>query len=118
MPVTVEEAVPQMSDVPYYPMFIDGGWVEGVSRHEIHAPATGRLAATVALGSVEHADQAVEAALKAHRSGPWSSLHPEQRADLIDQMADYLTARRQLLAGLVTDENGASIRQATAFHVG
>jgi betaine-aldehyde dehydrogenase len=118
MPATVEEAVPQMSDVPHYPMFIDGDWVEGASRHEIHAPATGRLAATVALGSVEHADQAVEAALKAHRSGPWSSLHPEQRADLIDQMADYLTARQQLLAGLVTDENGASIRQATAFHVG
>ena len=118
MPVTVEEAVPQMSDVPHYPMFIDGGWVEGASRHDIHAPATGRLAATVALGSVEHADQAVEAALKAHRSGPWSSLHPEQRADLIDEIADYLTARQQLLAGLVTDENGASIRQATAFHVG
>jgi acyl-CoA reductase-like NAD-dependent aldehyde dehydrogenase len=116
--VTVEEAVPQVNDVPHYPMFIDGDWVDGASTHEIHAPATGRLAATVAVGSIEQADQAVDAALKAHRSGVWSSLHPERRADLIDQLADHLGARQQQLATLVTDENGASIRQASAFHVG
>jgi betaine-aldehyde dehydrogenase len=107
-----------MSDVPHYPMLIDGNWVEGVARHEIRAPATGRLAATVALGSVEHADRAVEAALTAHRSGVWSSLDPERRGELIGRMADHLTARQEHLAGLVTDENGASIRQAGAFHVG
>ena len=55
--------------VPHYPMFIDGNWIEGARRHEIRSPATGQPAATVALGSVEHADQAVGAALKAHRSG-------------------------------------------------
>jgi acyl-CoA reductase-like NAD-dependent aldehyde dehydrogenase len=48
----------------------------------------------------------------------WSSLDPARRADFIDQMADYLAGRHQVLAGLVTDENGASIRQASAFHVG
>ena len=43
-------------------MFIDGQAVDADSFYEIRSPATEELVCTMAKGTVEHADQAVEAA--------------------------------------------------------
>lgn len=107
-----------MNDTRHYRMYIDGEWVDTDSHHQIHAPATGEVSATVAHGTVEHTDRAVEAAARAHRDGVWRNKTPQERADILERMHEILLARTPELAELVASENGACVRQGTAFHVG
>lgn len=107
-----------MSEIPSYQMFIDGAWVEGEDTYEITSPATGEVAARVAFGGIAHADAAVAAAKAAHEEGTWRRMSPEQRADVLDRIADSMEAKADLLAGLATAENGVTVRTAGAFHIG
>ena len=104
--------------VPHYPLFIDGEWVDSPEHYEIRSPATDELVATVAKGGVEHIDRAVAAAKAAHESGVWRNTPPEQRADLLDTVAERLAGRLEELAALQTRENGATIRVTGALHIG
>jgi len=54
------------TDRKHYEMLIGGERVDADEVFEIVSPATEELVATVARGSVEHADRAVEAARRAH----------------------------------------------------
>lgn len=107
-----------MSDIPTYQMYIDGAWVDASEQYEIRSPATGEVAARVAFGGVEHADAAVAAAKAAHEEGTWRRMTPEQRADVLDRIADSMEAKADLLAALATAENGVTVRTAGAFHIG
>ena len=107
-----------MATMAHYSMFIDGRWVDADGHLTVYNPATEAAVATVAYGSVEHADAAVAAARAAHERGEWRSMSPHQRADILLATADHLAARLPELAQLETQEAGATIRQATAFHVG
>jgi aldehyde dehydrogenase (NAD+) len=104
--------------VPYYPLFINGEWVDAPERYEIRSPATGELVATVAKGGTGHIDAAVSAAKAAHQSGVWRNKPPEERADLLHAVAARLAARTQELAALQTRENGATIRVTSVLHLG
>jgi aldehyde dehydrogenase (NAD+) len=104
--------------VPHYPLFIDGEWVDSPEHYEIRSPATDELVATVAKGAVEHIDRAVAAAKAAHESGVWRNTPPEQRADLLDTVAERLAGRLEELAALQARENGATIRVTGALHIG
>jgi betaine-aldehyde dehydrogenase len=99
-------------------MFIDGEWIDTAEQYEIRSPATGEVAARVAFGDVEHADAAVAAAKRAHDEGTWRRMTPEQRADVLDRIADSMEAKADLLARLATAENGVTVRTAGAFHIG
>lgn len=107
-----------MSDVPEYRMFIDGAWVDAPGTYEIRSPATDEVTARVAFGGREHADAAVAAAKAAHDDGTWRRMTGEQRADVLDRMADSMEAKADLLARLATGENGVTVRTAGAFHIG
>ncbi|MUM19740.1 aldehyde dehydrogenase [Mycobacterium sp. CBMA271] len=104
--------------VPHYPIYIDGEWVDTSGRFEIVNPATEELVATAAKGFVEHADRAVAAALAAHRDGEWRNTRPERRADLISRIVQGLNDEMDELVDLHVAENGVTVRQAIAFHVG
>jgi aldehyde dehydrogenase (NAD+) len=104
--------------VPYYPLFINGEWVDAPERYEIRSPATGELVATVAKGGTGHIDAAVSAAKAADQSGVWRNKPPEERADLLHAVAAGLAARTQELAVLQTRENGATIRVTSVLHLG
>ncbi|HEY6495363.1 MAG TPA: aldehyde dehydrogenase family protein [Trebonia sp.] len=104
--------------VPYYPLFINGEWVDAPERYEIRSPATGELVANVAKGTTDHIDAAVAAAKAAHESGVWRNKPPEERADLLHAVAAGLAARTQELAVLQTRENGATIRVTSVLHLG
>lgn len=104
--------------VRHHRMYVDGTWLDAPDKHEIRDPATGQVVATVALGSAQDADRAVEAARRAHCPGVWRGLSPAERADVLDRMYASLDERRAELAHLVADENGACVRQAEAFHIG
>lgn len=107
-----------MSSAPHYTMYIDGQWVDTENKREIHAPADNSLTATVAEGTVTHLDDAVAAAAAADKRGDWRNTSPADRAQVLELMADYLEKQVEELAVLVARENGATVRQAGAFHVG
>jgi acyl-CoA reductase-like NAD-dependent aldehyde dehydrogenase len=68
------------ADIKHYAMFINGKHVDSDEIDEIPDPATEELAATIARGGVEQADQAVAAARKAFDSGSWSRMEPADRS--------------------------------------
>lgn len=107
-----------MNDVTEYAMFINGAWVGSPDTYEIRSPATDEITARVAFGGREHADAAVAAAKSAHDEGTWRRMTGEQRADVLDRMADSMEAKADLLARLATGENGVTVRTAGAFHIG
>src|SRR3954471_25017503 len=99
-------------------MYIDGEWVDTEQRYDVINPATETLAATAARGSVEQADRAVAAAVAAHRRGEWRNTPPEERAATLSRIVDILNQRVDELVALHVAENGVTVRQAMAFHVG
>lgn len=104
--------------VRHFELYIDGEWTDTPDRFEIVNPATEELAATVAKGTLEHADRAVAAALAAHRDGEWRNTPPEQRAEMLSKIVAGLNDRLDELVDLHVAENGVTVRQALAFHVG
>ncbi|TQC39040.1 aldehyde dehydrogenase family protein, partial [Rhodococcus sp. WS4] len=107
-----------MTAIPHYTQFIDGHWVDTDRTFDIIDPANGELVATAARGSVEDLDQAVAAAKAAHARGEWRSKTPDERADILSAMVADLSERMDDLVALHVKENGVTIRQAMAFHVG
>jgi acyl-CoA reductase-like NAD-dependent aldehyde dehydrogenase len=103
-----------MESIRRYAMFIGGDWAEADERFEIRSPATEELVASVAKGGREHTDRAVAAAKAAHDEGGWRRTPPEQRAAVLDAIADRVGE----LAVLEALENGAPVRQAGAFQIG
>jgi acyl-CoA reductase-like NAD-dependent aldehyde dehydrogenase len=107
-----------MVTVRRYSMLIGGDWVDTDDQFEIRSPATEELVALVAKGGREHTDRAVAAAKAAHEDGRWRGTPPQERGALLDAIADRLTEQINDLAVLEALENGAPIRQATAFQIG
>src|SRR5439155_17083445 len=104
--------------VPHYPMRVGGEAVDTDAVFEIINPATEEVVATAARGSIADADRAVRVALEAHRRGSWRSRTPDERADVLDRICERLGAEMEHLVALHIAENGCTIRQAMAFHVG
>ncbi len=104
--------------VKHHSMLINGEWVDSDQVYEIRSPATEELVATVAKGSVEHADRAVESAKRAFEQGEWSRKAPEERAEIMAAIAERLATDTEELLDLECSANGATIRQASGFHVG
>jgi len=102
----------------HYSMYIDGKWVDTDEVYEVRSPATEELVATVAKGTTDLVDAAVDAAKGAFAEGTWRRTPPAQRAAIINAVAERLGARADELAALQTRENGATIRITSALHVG
>ena len=104
--------------VKHHRMLIDGEWVDSDERYEIVNPATEEIVATVAKGSVEHADHAVDSARRAFERGDWSGKTPDERSQIMIAIAERLAEDMDELLELECSANGATVRQATGFHVG
>ncbi|MEA2172194.1 MAG: aldehyde dehydrogenase, partial [Solirubrobacteraceae bacterium] len=104
--------------VKHHQMFIDGKDVDSDQFYEIRHPATEDIVCTMAKGGVEHADQAVEAARRAFESGSWARKSPEERGAVMRRIADRLGAELEEFIEAEISCNGATVRQATGFHVG
>lgn len=105
-------------NIKHYQMLIDGKHVDADEMDEIIDPATEELYATIARGTVEHADAAVAAARAAFESGTWSRLAPSERSRIMTNIADRIGQEIDDLVELEIHTNGATVRQATVFHVG
>ncbi len=88
------------------PMWITGAYTTGASGRviEVHDPATEELIETVPAGNAEDATAAVDAAQAAFAE--WRRTPAGQRAELLHEVANKLTATAEELALLLTREGG------------
>src|ERR1700748_182730 len=89
-------------------LFIDGKFVPAQSGEtfDVINPATGEVFAKAAAGGAADIDLAVKAARRAFESGPWSSMNPSGRRNLMWKLADALEKNAEEIATLESLDNG------------
>lgn len=105
-------------DLRHHLMLIGGRDVDSDNRFEIIDPADETVVATVARGDAGHIDAAVAAARAAFEAGDWSRRTPQERAQVMRRIAAAANEVADDLVELEMAANGATIRQATGFHIG
>ena len=94
-----------------YGLYINGEWVDASDGGTIDTfcPFTGEKLASVAEGTPEDVDKAVNAAWDAFPE--WKNSTATERAKILHQIADLIEDNREYLAKLETTENGKSYRE-------
>jgi betaine-aldehyde dehydrogenase len=92
----------------YDKFFIGGEWVEpaGSATLKVVSPSTQEVIGSVPVATPTDMDRAVAAAKDALH-GEWATWTPAQRADLLDKIAELITARQQEFTDLIISEVGA-----------
>ena len=95
------------------PFWIDGRRVESRSTRSgnVTNPATGEVTRTVPFAGAEDVDRAVRAAAAAFPA--WRSTPPLRRARILTRFRELMEQHQQELAGIVTDEHGKVLLDAT-----
>jgi succinate-semialdehyde dehydrogenase/glutarate-semialdehyde dehydrogenase len=95
-------------------MFVDHNWTEARSgrRFEVTNPATGEVIGDVPDGSADDARDAIAAADAAF--GAWSTTTATSRADFLYSAWRLMTERTELLAELMTAEQGKPLKASRA----
>jgi succinate-semialdehyde dehydrogenase / glutarate-semialdehyde dehydrogenase len=93
-------------------MLIDGQWVgsSAAGTIQVEDPATNEIFDTVPEASDGDIDAAVQAADRAFPS--WSRLTPEARGDFLHKAASLATQRADIIARLMTREQGKPLNEA------
>jgi acyl-CoA reductase-like NAD-dependent aldehyde dehydrogenase len=99
-------------------IYIDGKWLDSNSDLTIPVlnPTTGEVLANIPAGDVMDANIAVDAAYQAFPS--WSRKTSNERADLIDRVAELLLAKSDLFAEMITSEVGMPLKLSKMIQVG
>ncbi|MFE7421068.1 aldehyde dehydrogenase family protein [Rhodococcus sp. NPDC057529] len=100
-------------------LFINGAWVEPRSRHPmvpVMNAGDGEVLASVVQADTEDVDVAVHAAQAA--TDQWSRSSVEERAALLDRLADELEVRSGVIARTAALEVGTPLRTSTVLQVG
>ena len=94
------------------PLFVGGKWVDGQaeSKFEVLNPATSRPIAVLPDGGPDLARTAVEAAAQAFPG--WAALTALERSAILLKTRDILLDRIDVLARLITEENGKPVAEA------
>ncbi len=92
--------------------FVDGVAVAGAAARygDVYDPATGEVAARVALGTAAELDRAVAVARRAFV--PWSATPPARRAGVLFAFRERLLAESGRLAATITREHGKTLDDA------
>jgi len=93
-------------------LWIDGQWRPGANKPRIDVidPSTGKVITAVADASIEDAMEAVTAAHKA--GAAWAATSPRQRGEILRRCFELMIERRDMLAELISLENGKSLADA------
>lgn len=81
-------------------------------------PATGELIATVPDGGPEAVDAAVAKARETFENKTWRGMDGSKRERILWRIADLLLDHRDKLAGIISRENGKTLREAAGADVG
>ena len=95
--------------LPHYPMIVGGTEIEH-GLQDLIAPATGKAFATVAVGTVQDVQKAVEVAKGAQEK--WAALSPAERSGAMLKWADALEKHADRLAELESLNAGKPIKLA------
>jgi phenylacetaldehyde dehydrogenase len=100
-------------------MLIDGQWVEAASGKTFVTtdPATEQEITHVAQGEAEDIDRAVAAARRAFEEGPWRTITPSARGQIIWRLADLLEKHADEFAELEALDNGKPLSVARTADV-
>ncbi|MCG5432031.1 aldehyde dehydrogenase [Mycobacterium sp. MYCO198283] len=92
----------------YDKLFIGGRWVEPSSPDviEVFSPATGQKVGQVPLAVAADVDAACAAARTAFDEGPWPTMSPQQRQDVLAAAVNLMTERADELKYLLAAETG------------
>lgn len=93
-------------------LFIDGEWRQGQGGNTIDVidPSTGDVIVPVADASVE---DAMEAVASAHRAAKgWAATAPRKRSEILRRCFELMIERKEMLAELISLENGKTIADA------
>ncbi len=101
-------------------LWIGGEWVpsDGGGTIEVISPHTEQVIATVPEASDADVDQAVVAARNALESGPWATMDPTGRGEVLANLNAALGARADDLAQTITAEMGSPIMFSHLGQVG
>lgn len=93
-------------------LFIGGAWLVGNGPHSIPVvdPSTGAVIAHVANADLTDAAAAVDAASKA--ASGWAATAPRKRSEILRRCFELMTERAEMLAKLISLENGKALRDA------
>ncbi|WP_420852266.1 NAD-dependent succinate-semialdehyde dehydrogenase [Rhizobium mesosinicum] len=93
-------------------LYIDGNWRQSKSGRKIGVtdPSTGALLAAVADATVEDAQASIEAASRA--APGWRSTPPRKRSEILRRCFELMIERSEMLATLISLENGKALRDA------
>ena len=89
---------------------IDGQWIAGASRFDVHDPATGQLLANVANLGPQDAQAAIAAANAAWPA--WKQKTAKERSILLRKWYDLLMANQDDLGRIMTAEQGKPLTEA------
>ena len=98
--------------------YINGEWVKATSPEtiEVTASGTGELYAIIPAGTVEEANQAVEAAAAAFTG--WSNTSPKERGEFLMRISEKLAERSDEIALTIAHEVGMPLMLAKGVQVG
>ncbi len=101
-------------------LWIGGDWVssDGGGTIEVISPHTEQVIATVPEASNADVDRAVVAARRALESGPWSTMDPAGRGEILAGLNAALGARAEDIAQTITAEMGSPIMFSHLGQVG
>jgi aldehyde dehydrogenase (NAD+) len=98
-----------------YKLYIDGKFcdaADGKTAESIN-PATEEPWARIARAGRPDTQRAIAAARKAFDEGPWPRMSQDDRARILNQIADGLEARSQEIAAVETQDSGGTIRKTS-----
>lgn len=100
-----------------YQLFIGGQWKDASdhSTFTTTCPADGRVLAECAEATKEDVDEAVSLAWKAFES--WKKVPTNERASILNQIADIIDANTEHLAMVESLDNGKPIRETMAVDI-
>jgi len=98
----------------YDRLFIGGSWVapEGTEKIEVISPSTEEVVARVPDATEGDVDKAVAAARNAFDHGDWPHTAPKERAQILAEVAEVITAEMADMATIISTEMGSPVSWA------
>lgn len=108
-----------MSNVPLYPLIINGERCEPVGGRydDVINPATGEVVGRAAMGGVADVDAAVSAARAAFENRQWREMNPADRSKVLYACAQVVMQNAQELIELEIACSGATINRASNLDI-
>ena len=103
----------EMDSAVLHSLYIDGAWVASVSNQTLvmYDPSTGAAIGTIACGSANDIDRAVNAARKAFE-GQWKAVSPVERGRLLHRLGESILAHEAELTAIEARDTGKPLSQA------